>query len=111
MRRVGGRRGESRRALMAEITLTSGHEPSINSRRNWSFVYTKRGADRVGYDVRLGAVRVASDEQRKRTEISHRTIDLYRFTDYTRREYFFLARDRLAIYHEEITSVIYNTIV
>jgi len=26
-------------------SLTSGHEPSINSRRNWRFIYIKSGAD------------------------------------------------------------------
>jgi len=42
--------------LMAESSLTSGHEPSINSRRNWRFVYIKSGADSV---TTVGATRVS----------------------------------------------------
>lgn len=42
--------------LMAETSLTSGHEPSINSRRNWRFVYIKSGADNVTI---AGATRVS----------------------------------------------------
>lgn len=46
---------------MAETSLTSGHEPSINSRRNWRSVYIKCGADNVTV---AGATRVSSDKQR-----------------------------------------------
>lgn len=46
---------------MAETSLTSGHEPSINSRRNWRSVYIKCGADNVTV---AGATRASSDKQR-----------------------------------------------
>lgn len=67
-RRVGEKDGESSVAgrarrwctLMTEASLTRGHEPSINSRRNWHFVYIKSGADGAT------AASAQSDEQQNK---------------------------------------------
>lgn len=100
---------------MAETSLTSGHEPSINSRRNWRSVYIKCGADNVTV---AGATRVSlptNNERIGRAEISRDRFYRYRlyflFLSLFSSVFFFFSNQRypprddsVGYYREEVPS-------